>query len=44
MRQLADRAALFAVDVGGVRWVDVDTPSDRADAERLLAADQLPTR
>jgi hypothetical protein len=26
------------VDVEGVRWVDVDTPGDRADAERLLAA------
>jgi choline kinase len=40
MRHLVDRAALFAVDVDGVRWVDVDTPRDRADAERLLAADQ----
>jgi choline kinase len=38
MRQLVERAALFAVDVEGVRWVDVDTPGDRADAERLLAA------
>jgi 1L-myo-inositol 1-phosphate cytidylyltransferase len=38
MRRLVDRAALFAVDVDGVRWVDVDTPRDRAEAERLLAA------
>lgn len=38
MRRLVDQRALFAVDVGGVRWVDVDTPRDRADAERLMAA------
>lgn len=38
MRRLADRGALFAMDVDGVRWVDVDTPRDRAEAERLLAA------
>jgi 1L-myo-inositol 1-phosphate cytidylyltransferase len=38
MRRLVDAGVLFAVDVDGVRWVDVDTPRDRADAERLLAA------
>lgn len=37
MRRLVDQAALFAVDVDGIRWVDVDTPRDRADAERLMA-------
>jgi len=37
MRRLAERGALGAIDVEGVRWVDVDTPKDRADAERLLA-------
>jgi choline kinase len=38
MRQLVNRRGLCAVDVDGVRWVDVDTPRDRSDAERLLAA------
>lgn len=37
MRRLAATQALDGVDIGGVRWVDVDTPSDRAAAERLLA-------
>ena len=37
MRHLAERRGLGAVDVGGVRWVDVDTPRDRVDAERLLS-------
>jgi choline kinase len=37
MRQLVDRRGLCAVNVDGVRWVDVDTPRDRADAERMLA-------
>ena len=37
MRHLVERRGLSAVDVDGVRWVDVDTPRDRADAERLLA-------
>jgi 1L-myo-inositol 1-phosphate cytidylyltransferase len=39
IRQLAERGGLGAVDVDGVRWVDVDTPNDRADAERLLAGE-----
>jgi choline kinase len=38
MRGLAGRRALFAVDIGGVRWADVDTPADRESAERLLPA------
>ena len=37
MRQLAARGLLRAVDVGGLDWVDVDTPADRESAERLLA-------
>lgn len=38
MRRLVARGLLGAVDIGGVPWVDVDTPSDRADAERLVAS------
>jgi 1L-myo-inositol 1-phosphate cytidylyltransferase len=38
MRRLAARGALGAADIGGVPWLDVDTPADRADAERRLAA------
>ena len=38
MRRLVARGALFSVDVAGVAWADVDTPADRAAAERLLAA------
>ena len=38
MRRLADRRALAAGELAGVRWVDVDTPADRAEAERLLSA------
>jgi choline kinase len=40
MRRLAEQRGLHAVDIDGVRWVDVDTPRDRADAERMLAASQ----
>lgn len=36
MRRLVANGALSAVDVDGTRWVDVDTPRDRDDAERLL--------
>lgn len=36
MRLLADKGRLFAVDLAGTRWIDVDTPGDREDAERLL--------
>jgi choline kinase len=38
MRQLAARGVLGAADLGGVPWVDVDTPQDHEVAERLLAA------
>lgn len=36
MRQLVARGLLHAVDVDGTAWVDVDTPADRAIAERLI--------
>jgi choline kinase len=38
MRVLVGRRALFAIDIGSVRWADVDTPADRESAERLLAS------
>lgn len=38
MRQLCARRALSAQVLSGVRWMDVDTPDDRAEGERLLAA------
>jgi choline kinase len=38
MRKLAERRALAAAELVGVQWIDVDTPADRADAERLLSA------
>jgi choline kinase len=38
MRRLARDGALGAIDIGGVSWIDVDTPADRHDAERRLAA------
>jgi choline kinase len=38
MRGLAARRALFGIDIGQIRWADVDTPADRESAERLLAA------
>jgi choline kinase len=38
MRGLVGRGTLFAIDIGHVRWADVDTPSDREFAERLLTA------
>jgi len=40
MRQLVAQRGLYGVEVNGVRWIDVDTPRDRADAERMLAARQ----
>jgi choline kinase len=36
MRGLVGRGSLFAIDIGRVRWADVDTPADRESAERLL--------
>jgi len=38
MRQLVERRALRAAEISGVRWVDVDTPGDRAQAETLIAS------
>ena len=38
MRTLAGRRALAAGELRDVRWMDVDTPADRAAAERLLAS------
>jgi choline kinase len=38
MRGLVGLGTLFAIDIGHVRWADVDTPSDREFAERLLTA------
>lgn len=38
MRRLVAREAMFATEIGGVPWADVDTPADRAVAERVLAA------
>ena len=38
MRRLAERGALGAAEIGGVRWVDVDTPGDRAEAEAVIAS------
>lgn len=35
MRQLVERGALGAADVDGVSWIDVDTPGDVRQAERL---------
>jgi choline kinase len=37
MRRLAWSGAFGAVEIGGVAWVDVDTPADRHDAEQRLA-------
>jgi choline kinase len=37
MRQLAARGRLWAADVSGIEWADVDTPADRITAERLLS-------
>jgi len=39
MRQLAGRRALSATEIAGVRWIDVDTPEDRGEAELLVASD-----
>jgi choline kinase len=38
MRQLVAQRALGAQEIAGIPWVDVDTPADRAEAERLAAA------
>lgn len=44
MRRLVDRGALYAAAIGGVPWVDVDTPADRVVAERVLEATAAPRR
>jgi choline kinase len=44
MRQLVSRGALAATEIGGVRWIDVDTPEDRREAERLVASDPTAAR
>jgi 1L-myo-inositol 1-phosphate cytidylyltransferase len=36
MRRLVAQRGLSAVGVDGVRWIDVDTPRDREEAERML--------
>jgi choline kinase len=36
MRQLVRAGGLEAVDIDGVRWIDVDTPSDLEQAELLV--------
>jgi choline kinase len=41
MRQLVERGALGAVDVDGISWVDVDTPGDLRQAERLVQTFQM---
>ena len=38
MRKLAERRALAAGELHGVRWMDVDTPADQAAAEQMLSA------
>jgi choline kinase len=42
MRRLVEQEQLFAVQMCGVRWADVDTPDDRASAERLALIRQRP--
>jgi choline kinase len=37
MRQLVEQGSLGAADVGGVAWIDVDTPEDHRAAQRLLS-------
>jgi len=41
VRRLADAGRARVADVGDSFWQDVDTPADRAHAERLLAASAL---
>lgn len=41
MRRLVAARALGAVDLCGTHWIDVDTPADRALAERLLGRHPL---
>lgn len=38
IRKLAERGLMRALEVGGARWYDIDTPSDLETAEALLGA------
>ena len=38
MRRLVERRALAVEEIRGIRWIDVDTPADLAEAERLVGA------
>jgi choline kinase len=42
MRQLVERGALRATEMADVRWVDVDTPGDRAEAELVVSGSAAP--
>lgn len=42
MRQLVERRALRAVEMADVRWVDVDTPADRVEAELVASTSATP--
>jgi len=44
MRQLVSRRALRATALAGVRWIDVDTPEDRVEAELLAASSPTAAR
>ena len=41
MRQLVERGALRATEIADIRWIDVDTPDDRAEAELMVSADAI---
>jgi choline kinase len=41
MRRLAAAGALGAADIGGIDWVDVDTPADRSAAKSLIERREL---
>ena len=41
MRQLVQRGALRATEIADIRWIDVDTPDDRAEAELMVSGDPI---
>jgi 1L-myo-inositol 1-phosphate cytidylyltransferase len=43
IRRLAAQRMMDAVDLGGVTWMDVDTPADQELAERLFAGQAVPS-
>jgi choline kinase len=43
MRRLVEQQGLLATELTDVRWADVDTPDDRASAERLAQGVPRPT-